>query len=305
MVSIIIRWSRAIFWHSKICSRIFPPTRISRPTVDAVYPKAHSSGEICGVWWALDWPGEVNDYLGESHSNTSVIRTAHQEDVVYFFHALCVTSQWPLWYLKSPASRLLAQTFVQVHMNENIKDPRFWPLWGNPSVTGGFPSQRASNAESVSIWLHHHDAPQEYAKYSITYAQGFVVICIAVFISSSKWTPVIHLQWNLYESTNTLCGLSRQVVSHDREDKHDFLKIVPNKNVEIFVFFSQTSPVLLNRFHLPRSYYRGSTLLCRISFMAASIGKGTIIRLTDIKLQIYATNQGTMNTHFLNCTEQS
>ena len=27
---------------------------------------------------------------------------------------------------------------------------------GNPLVTGGFPSQRASNAENVSIWWHHH-----------------------------------------------------------------------------------------------------------------------------------------------------
>ena len=27
---------------------------------------------------------------------------------------------------------------------------------GNPLVIGGFPSQRASNAENVSIWWHHH-----------------------------------------------------------------------------------------------------------------------------------------------------
>ena len=27
---------------------------------------------------------------------------------------------------------------------------------GNPSVTGGFPSQRSSNAENVSIWWRHH-----------------------------------------------------------------------------------------------------------------------------------------------------
>ena len=27
---------------------------------------------------------------------------------------------------------------------------------GNPSVTGGFPSQRASNAEHVSIWWRYH-----------------------------------------------------------------------------------------------------------------------------------------------------
>ena len=27
---------------------------------------------------------------------------------------------------------------------------------GNPPVTGGFPSQRASNAENISIWWRHH-----------------------------------------------------------------------------------------------------------------------------------------------------
>ena len=31
------------------------------------------------------------------------------------------------------------------------KTPRHWPLWG------GFPLQRVSNAENVSIWWHHHD----------------------------------------------------------------------------------------------------------------------------------------------------
>ena len=29
---------------------------------------------------------------------------------------------------------------------------------GNPLVAGGFPSQRASNAENVSIWWRHHEA---------------------------------------------------------------------------------------------------------------------------------------------------
>ena len=28
---------------------------------------------------------------------------------------------------------------------------------GNPPVTGGFPSQRASNAETVSLWWRHHE----------------------------------------------------------------------------------------------------------------------------------------------------
>ena len=29
-------------------------------------------------------------------------------------------------------------------------------VWGESTVTGGFPSQRASNAENVSIWRCHH-----------------------------------------------------------------------------------------------------------------------------------------------------
>ena len=48
--------------------------------------------------------------------------------------------------LKSPASRLFAQPFIQLQIKENIKAPRHWPLYGE------FPAQMASNAENVSIW---------------------------------------------------------------------------------------------------------------------------------------------------------
>ena len=34
---------------------------------------------------------------------------------------------------------------------------RQWSLWGKPPVTGGFPSQRASNAENVAIWWRHYE----------------------------------------------------------------------------------------------------------------------------------------------------
>ena len=56
--------------------------------------------------------------------------------------------------LKSPASRLFAQQFAHGQIKENIKAPRHWPL-GVESI-GGFPSQRASNAENISIWWRHH-----------------------------------------------------------------------------------------------------------------------------------------------------
>ena len=38
-----------------------------------------------------------------------------------------------LWRLNSPASRLFAQPFVQAQIKENIKAPRRWPLWGEPT----------------------------------------------------------------------------------------------------------------------------------------------------------------------------
>ena len=64
---------------------------------------------------------------------------------------------------------MFAKAFIQVEIKENIKALRHWPLWGestgdrwsgpcegNPPVTGGFPSQRASNVENDSIWWRHH-----------------------------------------------------------------------------------------------------------------------------------------------------
>ena len=41
--------------------------------------------------------------------------------------------------------------------------PRVTGLYeGNPPVTGGFPSQRASDAENVSIWWRHHVTPYSF-----------------------------------------------------------------------------------------------------------------------------------------------
>ena len=42
-------------------------------------------------------------------------------------------------------------TVCQAQIKENIRAPRHWPLWGEFIGTGDFPTQRASNAENVSI----------------------------------------------------------------------------------------------------------------------------------------------------------
>ena len=66
------------------------------------------------------------------------------------------------WHLKSPASRLFTQPFVDAQIIENIKALPHWPLWGE--FTGDRwippppppPPTKASDAENVSIWWRHH-----------------------------------------------------------------------------------------------------------------------------------------------------
>ena len=47
-----------------------------------------------------------------------------------FMKCITMTSKWVPWRLKSPASRLFTQPFVQAQIIENSKAPRHWPLWG-------------------------------------------------------------------------------------------------------------------------------------------------------------------------------
>ena len=62
----------------------------------------------------------------------------------------------PMACPKSLAFRLFAKPFVQTQSREYIKTPRHWFCEGNPTGTCGYHSQRASNAENVSIWWRLH-----------------------------------------------------------------------------------------------------------------------------------------------------
>ena len=46
------------------------------------------------------------------------------------FGCITVTSFWARWCLKSPASRLFTEQFIQAQMKWNIKALRYWPLCG-------------------------------------------------------------------------------------------------------------------------------------------------------------------------------
>ena len=54
--------------------------------------------------------------------------------------------------LKSPASRLFTEPFIQAQIKENIKLSVTGICAGNSPVNWELPAQTASNAEKVSIW---------------------------------------------------------------------------------------------------------------------------------------------------------
>ena len=63
---------------------------------------------------------------------------------------ITMTSKWARRRLKSPSSRLFPQPFIQAQIKEMLRVTGLCER--NSPVNGEFPTQRASNAENVSIW---------------------------------------------------------------------------------------------------------------------------------------------------------
>ena len=91
-----------------------------------------------------------------------------------------VGQPWLSWGMRRKSHECIVQnTFQRHHIRVIVSqldclfNSLFWLTWkktwkpvllvlceGKPLVTGGFPSQRASNAESISISSHHHEWPE-------------------------------------------------------------------------------------------------------------------------------------------------
>ena len=75
-----------------------------------------------------------------------------QEDHMPLSKPITMTSQWAPWRLKRRRLHCLPSRLFRC-----TSKPRVPGLCeGNPLVTGGFPSKKASNAENVFICLRHH-----------------------------------------------------------------------------------------------------------------------------------------------------
>ena len=103
---------------------------------------------------------------------------------------ITMTSSWTQLRLKSPASRLFTQPFIQSRIKKPIKALRHWPLCGNSPVTCKFPAQMASNAKNVSIWWRHHVMAEKEQLYvrnvtSVTYLSHIL----------TQWSPLSMCSW--------------------------------------------------------------------------------------------------------------
>ena len=65
----------------------------------------------------------------------------------------------------------------------------------NSPVTGEFPSQRASNAENVSIWWRHHESRKSQGKVQESFSANSVATLTRAIVILPQWAVVILPQW--------------------------------------------------------------------------------------------------------------
>ena len=70
---------------------------------------------------------------------------------------ITVTSQWAQWRIKSPASWLFTQPFIQAQIKEHIKVPRHWPfLSGIHRWPVNSPRKWPGTRKMLPFWWRHH-----------------------------------------------------------------------------------------------------------------------------------------------------
>ena len=76
---------------------------------------------------------------------------------LFYLMSITITSKWARWHSNRRRLGCLLNHLFRRKLKKTSKFRVTGLCEGNPPVTDGFPSQRASNAEDVSIWWRHHD----------------------------------------------------------------------------------------------------------------------------------------------------
>ena len=79
------------------------------------------------IWYTKSYSGEFSQ---DAMTPSLPHQPSHSTNFLSDDVSITVTSQWARWRLRSPASRLFTQPFIQAQNKENIKAPRHRPLWG-------------------------------------------------------------------------------------------------------------------------------------------------------------------------------
>ena len=92
--------------------------------------KRYSRFQVCHLYHSQSVKVR-NLVLASTVINVHAMHSLWLRDQIWVLNfCITVTSLWARWRLKSPASPLFTQPFIQVQIKENIKAPRHWPLCG-------------------------------------------------------------------------------------------------------------------------------------------------------------------------------
>ena len=101
--------------------------------------------------------------------------------------------------------KIVHSTVIQAQIRDNINAPRHWPLCVEFTGTGEFPTQRASNAENVSIWWRHHGLTRPPC-FNLCLTEG--LLCNEMIL---EWA-LVTLTWLNTSSHDMRCCLTRMTI---------------------------------------------------------------------------------------------
>ena len=131
------------------------------------------------------------------------------------------------------ASQITVPSFDRLFMLTIKKTPKLCvtgPLWGE--FTSGFPSQRASNAESFPMWWHHHEETVECLSCMvfIRVTKSFLIPAIKSLVPGrcgSNFKIVIYEHILLIQIMSTSCEITlRGMPENMCDDKSTLVQVV-------------------------------------------------------------------------------
>ena len=120
-----------------------------------MYIRKYYQLQLSVVFIEIDWWRRGNKFR--------LILISNDRGVTSFFMLIHQNNHYTDVIISAMASQITGVCIVYstVCSGANQTKHRILPVTGlcegNPPVTGGFPSQRASNAENIFIWWRHHE----------------------------------------------------------------------------------------------------------------------------------------------------